>query len=302
MIERVNRPIRCFSTILIALVVSALPAQEEVVRGMYYFEDQGLYTEIGGERVYSERYHDGVAIDFGGRLVFTFDDVVFDESLDRILDVLAAHEIHAVFFLSGRHIADADRTAIAPRLERMIDEGHLIGNHSFTHDQFDRGIYADGYHDERDIGADLDRLEALVDDMLGHHYAMRYVRPPFGIRGNGERSAEQRMAIPGAVDRVLAERGQDLVLWHINSLDFLIVPGSRYSPEQLPSLAAERVRASTGGVLLFHSNRFTASVIEETVSAVLSTRTSDGTAVRSATIEEIYTIKYGPDRSLTLVR
>lgn len=279
-----------------------LPRPPELVRGAYYFEDQGLYTTQGGDLIYSENYHDGAPIDFAGRVLFTFDDVVFDDSLDRILDALEDREIPAVFFLSGRHMLGVDPSATTLRLERMIASGHRIGNHSYSHDQFDRGIFADGYRDFRDVADDLDRLEALIDTALGYHYPVRLVRPPFGIRGNDARDAEDRMARPGTVDRVVAARGQELVLWHINSLDFLIVPGGRYRPEDLPSLASRRVQESLGGVILFHSNRFTASVIEETIDAILAVRTRAGDPVRPTNIEEIYAIKYESDGTLTQVR
>ena|GEM_PF-3260700 len=280
----------------------SVPRPEELVRGVYYFEDQGLFTMHGGARVFSERYHDGVPIDFAGRVVFTFDDVVFDESLDRILDALASRQIPAVFFLSGRHMLGVDVGAISSRLERIIAAGHRIGNHSYSHDQFDRGVYADGRHDFRDVAEDLDRLEAIVDEALGYHYPMGLVRPPFGIRGNDATDAEERMARPGTVDRVVAARGQDLVLWHINSLDFLIVPGGTYQPAELPELAAARVAESLGGVILFHSNRYTASVIEETIDAILASRTGSGYPVRPTNLEEIYAIKYELDRTLTQAR
>lgn len=274
----------------------------ETVRGIYYYEDQGLFTVLDGNRVYSEQYHDGRAIDFGGRIVFTFDDVVFDASLDHILDALAERRIRAVFFLSGTHMAGVNVREITPRLERMIADGHEIGNHGFHHDQFDRGIYADGHHDSRDISEDLDLLESLIDEALGYHYAVRSVRPPFGIRGNNSAGAEERMAREGTVDRVVAERGQDLVLWHINSLDFLVVPGGRYSPQDLPQLAAQRVAESLGGVILFHSNGFTASVIDETIDAILATRTRVGDPVHPVELAQIYRIKYRPDRYLMQVR
>ncbi len=280
------------------LIVSAIYA-EEYVPGVYYYEDQGLFAEFDGGRVYSEQYNDGPAYDFGGRLVFTFDDVVFDDSLDRILDVLADHDIPAIFFLCGVHLGAVAPTEVRPRLERMLADGHEIGNHSWTHDQFDRGQYADGLEDEKEIAADLDLLEMRVNEILGRPYRFRYVRPPYGIRGNDYHRLDDRIARPGTVDRVLAERNQHLVLWHINSLDYLIVPGGEYDPTELPDLAAERVRLSRGGVVLFHANAYTASTIESTIAAIMAGGTVSTSRVRAVTLGEIYAIKYGPDGSLT---
>ncbi len=45
-----------------------------------------------------------------------------------ILDLLAEHEAHATFFLTGQRILGNEKL-----LYRMQDEGHEIGNHTWTH-------------------------------------------------------------------------------------------------------------------------------------------------------------------------
>lgn len=45
-----------------------------------------------------------------------------------ILDLLAEHEARATFFVVGAHIEGREET-----LERMVSDGHTIGNHTWSH-------------------------------------------------------------------------------------------------------------------------------------------------------------------------
>src|SRR5580692_11309137 len=63
-----------------------------------------------------------------GELALTFDDGPNPEWTPRLLDILAAHEVRATFFVVGQY------AHTEPALVRRIAAaGHLIGNHSWTH-------------------------------------------------------------------------------------------------------------------------------------------------------------------------
>lgn len=65
----------------------------------------------------------------GGRVVaLTFDDGPNPDATPRILDALAARNVHATFFVLGRH---AERWPELVR--RLAEEGHTIGNHGWYH-------------------------------------------------------------------------------------------------------------------------------------------------------------------------
>jgi peptidoglycan-N-acetylglucosamine deacetylase len=64
------------------------------------------------------------------RVTLSFDNGPDPEVTPRVLDLLRARGIKAHFFVLGKHIAGA----LGRRLvERAQDEGHSIGNHSFSH-------------------------------------------------------------------------------------------------------------------------------------------------------------------------
>lgn len=65
-----------------------------------------------------------------GVMSLSFDDGPFPGFTSKILDELAKNDQHATFFVVGRMINSRSFSLI----QRMVDEGHEIGNHSFDHD------------------------------------------------------------------------------------------------------------------------------------------------------------------------
>ncbi|MGM9639011.1 MAG: polysaccharide deacetylase family protein, partial [Butyricicoccaceae bacterium] len=61
-------------------------------------------------------------------LALTFDDGPHPTCTDRILDTLAAYDAHATFFVLGSKIESS-----LPQLARMVNEGHMIANHTWDH-------------------------------------------------------------------------------------------------------------------------------------------------------------------------
>ncbi len=61
------------------------------------------------------------------RVALTFDDGP-SQWTEPILDILRAHDARATFFLVGANIYGREST-----VWRMLDEGHVLGNHSFNH-------------------------------------------------------------------------------------------------------------------------------------------------------------------------
>jgi peptidoglycan/xylan/chitin deacetylase (PgdA/CDA1 family) len=65
-----------------------------------------------------------------GEVVMTFDDGPHPTATPRVLDQLAAHELPATFFVVGRAI-NRDTYRL---VQRVVDEGHTLGSHSYSHD------------------------------------------------------------------------------------------------------------------------------------------------------------------------
>jgi peptidoglycan/xylan/chitin deacetylase (PgdA/CDA1 family) len=98
----------------------------------------------------------------------TFDDGPHPEKTPAILDVLQKHNVKAVFFCIGTNIAGNEGI-----LKRIHDEGHVIGNHTFTHSTWYDLLPANKMKE------DLLKAEGLIFNIIGQR--VRLFRPPYGV-------------------------------------------------------------------------------------------------------------------------
>ncbi|MDE6518500.1 MAG: polysaccharide deacetylase family protein, partial [Acetatifactor sp.] len=68
------------------------------------------------------------------RIAITFDDGPHPRYTEQLLDGLKERGVHATFFVTGEH-AELHPDII----KRMQEEGHLIGNHTYSHIQLRKG-------------------------------------------------------------------------------------------------------------------------------------------------------------------
>ena len=81
-------------------------------------------------------------------LTLTFDNGPEPGVTPRVLDILRERGIKATFFVIGEKLGDAGRRQLAVRAH---DEGHWIGNHTFTH-SVPLGEQRDAATAEKEIG------------------------------------------------------------------------------------------------------------------------------------------------------
>jgi len=102
------------------------------------------------------------------QVALSFDDGPDNRFTPRILDVLKGHNVQAVFFVVG------SRAAKHPELiERMHQEGHVIGNHSYSH-----GFFFD-LLTFRKMVEDLQHTNNVIFQTI--HKRMNMFRPPYGV-------------------------------------------------------------------------------------------------------------------------
>jgi peptidoglycan/xylan/chitin deacetylase (PgdA/CDA1 family) len=101
-------------------------------------------------------------------IALTYDDGPNDIVTERLLDVLARHNVWATFFLIGRFVRQR------PQIVRAIaSAGHLIGNHTMTHPWL-------AWQSSACIRQELTGCNAVLEDTLG--IPIRYFRAPHGAR------------------------------------------------------------------------------------------------------------------------
>jgi peptidoglycan/xylan/chitin deacetylase (PgdA/CDA1 family) len=110
----------------------------------------------------------------GPEIVFTFDDGPNPRTTPLVLDALARHHIHAVFFLVGEMAANPS-PKVAAIIQRILRDGHVIASHTMKHKDLCRKALSDAA-----AAADLDDGKAAVERAAGIPTA--WVRIPFGAR------------------------------------------------------------------------------------------------------------------------
>jgi peptidoglycan/xylan/chitin deacetylase (PgdA/CDA1 family) len=138
-----------------------------------------------------------------GRVTLTFDNGPTPGITDRVLAVLAKHDVKSTFFACGKNLGT---TAEARLVERAHDEGHWIGNHTFSH-SFSLGDSDDPAAPAAEIGRTQKLLGAVA-------HADRLFRPSGG-GGNLDRHLLSRSAV-----RYLEDEKYTLVLWNNVPMDW----------------------------------------------------------------------------------
>ncbi len=127
-------------------------------------------------------------------VLLTFDDGPHPEFTPIVLDVLAAEQIQAVFFVCGEKLLSSKAFGL---VKRARDEGHLIGNHSYDHVKLTTLGKAE-------IQAQILATHELIKEL---EPPQKLFRPPYGAYNED-------------VTSVLKEMGYQLVLWNVDPQDW----------------------------------------------------------------------------------
>lgn len=101
-------------------------------------------------------------------IYLTFDAGFENGNTEKILDSLKKHNVKATFFLVGNYIETSPEL-----VERMVEEGHTIGNHTYSHPDMSK------ISDEESFKKELQSLESLYKETTGQELLKIY-RPPQG--------------------------------------------------------------------------------------------------------------------------
>lgn len=156
----------------------------------------------------------------GGEIYLSFDDGPDPEHTPPLLDLMKAHGVKATFFLIG------DQVQRHPELvQRIVDEGHAIGNHSMTHPRMPK-------LSARAQLADIAAADGVLRRFNGR--PRQLFRPPNG-----------RATLATIFNSLMRRR--PLVLWSIDSKDYEL------NADQVVA-RLEQTRLRGGDILLFHDD------------------------------------------------
>ena len=103
------------------------------------------------------------------RIYLTFDCGFENGGTPAILDTLKKHNAPAAFFIVGNYLETSPEL-----VKRMVDEGHIVGNHTYHHPDMSKISTKEAFAEE------LESLEALYEETVGQPMA-KYYRPPQGV-------------------------------------------------------------------------------------------------------------------------
>ncbi|MDF2713780.1 MAG: polysaccharide deacetylase [Paenibacillus sp.] len=140
--------------------------------------------------------HEAIFIGDGSKkqLYLTFDNGYENGYTSKVLDVLKEKQVPAVFFVTGHYIQDQPDL-----LKRMVQEGHVIGNHSWTHPDMTQ------ISDDQ-IASELNRVKEQITTLTPQK-EVQFVRPPRGI------FSERTLAVSRSI-------GYTHVFWSIAYVDW----------------------------------------------------------------------------------
>ncbi len=152
------------------------------------------------------------------RIAITVDDLYGLDELETILDLCRTYDIHMTFFALGAVIKQEN----AALWQRVVDEGHEIGNHTYRHANVTK---LSAYQLTRELTRTQDALNAVLREPC----PLRLFRPPYGQYDRSGRASTQ----------VLGSLGYPyVILWSVEETD--------------ADKAFEKTE--NGSILLFHTN------------------------------------------------
>ncbi len=154
-------------------------------------------------------------------LSLTFDDGPNPNFTNKVLDILKKHQVKATFFIIGKNI-DGNEVI----LKRIIDEGHIVGNHSFSHVKFFNVI------SPKKIVEDIEKCDNSIEKVT--NLKPLFFRTPFGLTSPKIAKALKK------VDHVS-------VGWDFRSFDTM-------AKSETKLLYKLKSKASKSSILLLHDN------------------------------------------------
>ena len=187
-------------------------------------------------------------------IYLTFDAGYENGCTAKILDILKAHNVPAAFFLVGNYMEKN-----ADLVRRMVDEGHIVGNHTMHHHDMSK------LGDKEYFAKELMDLEDLFRNITGKELP-KYYRPPQGIY------SEENL-------KMAKELGYRTVFWSLAYVDWQ----NDKQPTAEFAFGKLLPRTHNGAVVLLHS---TSSTNAEILDELLTKWESMG--YRFAPIDELY--------------
>ena len=124
------------------------------------------------------------------KVALTFDDGPSSVYTKILLDGLKERKVKATFFLVGENVENNKKLT-----KRISKEGHLIGNHTYSHADLARTNY-------NKASVEINKTNEIITSITGT--SPKYIRPPYGDVNK----------------KLLENTGMRVVLWNVDPEDW----------------------------------------------------------------------------------
>lgn len=173
---------------------------------------------------------------FPRRVALTFDDGPDERSTPALLELLREARIEAAFFGIGKRVAAHPELAA-----RIVQEGHLLENHSYAHSNLTNIFSVAKLH------GDLSQASAEIEKATG--IAPRCFRPPMGLSNP-------------RIFQVARKLGLNVIGWSTRGLDTKLT-----DPKKIVARIERRLKP--GAIILLHDGNIPAERLLATVKLLL---------------------------------
>jgi peptidoglycan/xylan/chitin deacetylase (PgdA/CDA1 family) len=169
-------------------------------------------------------------------VALTFDDGPLEKYTPEILDILKIKTVKAAFFCTGKTLQ-----SFPDIVRRIVEEGHIIGNHTWTHSSL-----FDFYSAER-MSREISGTTKLIETLSGSR--PRFFRPPFGV-------TNPHLA------KALKNSGLIAIGWTFRTFDTMIKDRRKLIDRTISRLA-------DGAILTFHDyNKTAVDILPELIDSI----------------------------------
>lgn len=196
-------------------------------------------TETTSEETQSDNFEEITTVDTRKKVYLTFDDGP-SANTNEILDILKEYNAKATFFVNGKNSA-----VYANEYKRIVEEGHTLAMHSYTH------VYADIYASTDAFMADMHRLRDYLYELTG--VTCDVYRFPGGSSNTISKIDMREFG------RALAEEGIVYFDWNVSSGDAV---SPALSAEQIYNNVVSGTVKKNTPVVLMHDLKSKATTVE----------------------------------------
>ncbi len=200
------------------------------------FRTEGLPPVATADTPQLKRYDAAYIGDSAEKVLYlTFDAGYENGCTEKILDTLKKHNVKAAFFLVGNYIEKN-----ADLVRRMVEEGHIVGNHTMHHPDMSKISNFESFSKE------LSQLEQLFQETTGKEMP-KFYRPPQGTYSEDNLKMAQKL-------------GYKTVFWSLAYVDW----NNNSQPTAQYAFSKLLPRTHNGAVVLLHSTSKTnAEILDE---------------------------------------